>query len=98
MVKNALEASRSGEPVIIGCSAADGGVEFSVHNSGAVPRDVRDRIFTRSVSTKGAGRGLGTYSIHVLSRYLKGKASFTSSEEEGTTFRVWFPGEYQKNG
>jgi signal transduction histidine kinase len=98
MVKNALEASRSGGPVTIGCSPVDGGVEFRVHNAGDIPMGVREQIFTKSVSTKGSGRGLGTYSIHVLSRYLKGKASFSSSEEEGTTFRVWFPGEYKKNG
>lgn len=97
MVKNALEASPAEKPVTISCGPVDAGVEFSVHNSGVIPVDVRDQIFTKSVTTKGAGRGLGTYSIHVLSRYLKGKASFSSYEEEGTTFRVWFPGEYQKN-
>lgn len=97
LAKNALEASPAGKPVVIGCRSQDDGVEFSVHNFGVVPEPVRNHIFRISVTTKGAGRGLGTYSIHVLSRCLKGKASFTSSEEEGTTFRVWFPLEYQKN-
>jgi len=98
MVKNALEASPAGKPVTIGCGPANGGVEFSVHNTGVIPRGMRDKIFTKSATTKGTGRGLGTYSIHVLSNYLKGMASFSTSEEEGTTFRVWFPGEYPKNG
>ena len=40
----------------------------------------------------GQGRGLGTYSIKLLTeRYLKGKVDFTSDATAGTTFRVWYP-------
>jgi signal transduction histidine kinase len=57
-----------------------------------MPRDVQLQVFQRFFSTKGAGRGLGTYSIRLLTeRYLKGNVSFTSSPEEGTTFRVCYP-------
>jgi signal transduction histidine kinase len=49
-------------------------------------------MFQRSFSTKGAGRGLGSYSVKLLSeRYLNGKVSFTSSEDEGTTFIARYP-------
>jgi sensor histidine kinase regulating citrate/malate metabolism len=49
-------------------------------------------IFQRSFSTKGFGRGLGTYSIRLLTeRYLKGSVSFTSSALSGTIFRVRYP-------
>jgi signal transduction histidine kinase len=38
------------------------------------------------------GRGIGTYSAKLITeRYLGGSLSFTSSEDEGTTFAVTLP-------
>jgi signal transduction histidine kinase len=92
LLKNALEASRTGETVTAGCGRQDGEVEFWVHNPGCIPRDVQLQIFQRSFSTKGTGRGLGTYSIKLLTeRYLHGRVSFTSTPEQGTTFQVRYP-------
>jgi signal transduction histidine kinase len=92
LIKNALEACRSGETVTVGSAARDGAVEFWVHNPGAMPREVQLQIFQRSFSTKGAGRGLGTYGIRLLTeRYLHGRVSFTSTPEAGTTFQVRYP-------
>lgn len=93
MVKNALEACTPGATVTVGCrKLADDGVEFWVHNPTFVPRHVQLQVFQRSFSTKGAGRGLGTYSIKLLTeRYLHGQAAFTTSPEAGTTFFVRFP-------
>jgi nitrogen fixation/metabolism regulation signal transduction histidine kinase len=92
MVKNALEASKPGQTVTLGCRQADGTAEFWVQNPGVMPRDAQLQVFQRSFSTKGAGRGLGTYSIKLFSeQYLHGKASFTSSPDAGTVFRVRFP-------
>jgi len=93
MVKNALEASKAGQTVTIGCRSVDNElVEFWVHNPTVMPRKVQLQIFQRSFSTKGSGRGLGTYSIKLLTeRYLQGKVSFSSDEESGTTFRVKYP-------
>jgi hypothetical protein len=91
MVKNALEAARPGETVRMGCEVSPDSVEFWVHNPGQMPRDVQLQIFQRSFSTKGVGRGLGTYSIKLLSeRYLRGRVSFTSTAA-GTTFRARYP-------
>ncbi len=92
LIKNALEASRAGQTVTAGCTTDDGMAEFWVHNEGFMSRDVQLQIFQRSFSTKGTGRGLGTYSVRLLTeRYLKGRVSFTSSPEHGTTFRVRCP-------
>jgi signal transduction histidine kinase len=75
--------------VTLGAKATDQAVEFWVHNPGVMPREVQLQVFHRSFSTKGVGRGLGTYSIKLLTeRYLKGTASFKSSPEEGTVFTV----------
>ncbi len=92
LIKNALEACRSEETVTVGSTARDGAVEFWVHNPGAMPREVQLQVFQRSFSTKGAGRGLGTYGIKLLTeRYLQGSVSFTSTPEAGTTFQVRYP-------
>jgi signal transduction histidine kinase len=92
MIKNALEASPAGETVTLGCQAHNERVMFWVHNSGVILPEARLQIFQRSYSTKGAGRGLGTYSIKLLGeRYLRGKVSFTSSSARGTVFKIDLP-------
>lgn len=92
MVKNALEASPPGATVTIGCHTADAHALFRVHNAGHIAPAVQTQIFHRSFSTKGPGRGLGTYSIRLLTeRYLRGDVSFTSSPENGTEFQVRLP-------
>jgi len=94
LTKNALEAVSPGETVTLGCAGEDGGVRCRVHNPGVLPKDVRLRIFQRSFSTKGPGRGLGTYSVKLLTeKYLRGKVDVFSSDADGTTFSVWFPAE-----
>ncbi|MDF1574818.1 MAG: HAMP domain-containing sensor histidine kinase [Bacteroidales bacterium] len=92
MIKNALEAIKDGEIVTLSCVKNGEKVRISVQNPGVIPREVQLQIFQRSFSTKGTGRGLGTYSIKLLSEeFLKGKAGFTSSGPEGTTFFVDYP-------
>ncbi|MBK7188571.1 MAG: hypothetical protein IPH86_07860 [bacterium] len=57
-----------------------------------MPRTVQLQVFQRSFSTKGRDRGIGTYSIKLLTeKYLGGKASFVSDEGQGTTFSVTLP-------
>jgi signal transduction histidine kinase len=92
MIKNALEASAMDGTVTVGCRQLADHVEFWVHNTTFIPQKVQQQMFRRSYSTKGKHRGLGTYSIKLLcERYLEGTVSFTSSEQEGTTFRVTLP-------
>lgn len=92
LVKNALEASKAGETVTVNCRRLDDWVEFAVHNPAVMTPEVRRQVFQRSFSTKGQGRGLGTYSIKLLTeRYLGGSVAFHSTRGEGTTFRVCYP-------
>lgn len=91
MIKNALESSRADETVTVGCRQVDDRIEFSVHNPTVIPHRAQLQIFQRSFSTKGCGRGLGTYSMRLLSGYLQGEVSFTSCEGEGTIFRASYP-------
>jgi len=92
MVKNALEASSAGDTATLGCKMDGARIVFWVHNRSYMPENVRLQIFSRSFSTKGAGRGLGTYSMRFLTdRYLDGALDFTSTEAEGTTFYASYP-------
>jgi signal transduction histidine kinase len=92
MTKNALEASAPGQTVTLSCGTTGDQVWFEVHNASYMRRETQLQVFQRSFSTKGSGRGLGTYSVKLLTeRYLKGTVSFTSSPEQGTTFRVTYP-------
>lgn len=92
MVKNALEASKAGETVRIGCNVLDGIFRFWVKNKAVMPEEVKLQVFQRTFSTKGINRGLGTYSMKLLGeKYLKGNVHFVSSEAEGTIFYIDLP-------
>jgi signal transduction histidine kinase len=91
MLKNALEAAPEESEIKIGCITEDGDLKLWVHNPGYIPRNVQLQIFQRSFSTKGSNRGLGTYSMRLLSSYLKGDVSFKTSKDEGTTFIAQYP-------
>jgi signal transduction histidine kinase len=91
LLKNGLEAASEGTAVTATCILAGSDrIRFSVHNDMFMPDRVRAHIFKRSFTTKGAGRGLGTYSVRLLTEdYLGGRAWFDSTRE-GTTFHVEF--------
>lgn len=92
LLKNALEASQFGDTVTVGWLRLGGRVLFTCHNEGDMPREVQLQVFQRSFSTKGRDRGVGTYSVKLLTeRYLRGAVRFRSTREEGTLFTVDLP-------
>ena len=92
MVKNALEAAPAHGTVTFWAEAEEDGVAFHVRNPGVMPDEVQQQVFQRSFSTKGAGRGLGTYGMKLLGeRYLHGRVSFVSEPGTGTTFTFRLP-------
>ncbi len=91
-VKNALEASEEGAVIRMGTKIVNRHVIFWINNPGVIPEHAQSQIFQRSFSTKGTNRGIGTYSIKLLTtRYLKGSVSFKSESDEGTTFFINIP-------
>lgn len=93
MLKNALEAINKNDNVTIRYSSKNNDtITIEVNNPGFMTDDVKLQVFQRSFSTKGRGRGLGTYSIRLFTEvYLKGKAGFSSNKESGTTFYITIP-------
>lgn len=94
MVKNAVEASHENGIVTVNTYLENdkSSVVFAVHNEGVIPPEYRNRIFRFGQSSKGIGRGLGTYSMKLFGEsYLNGRVWFTTSEENGTTFYFALP-------
>jgi signal transduction histidine kinase len=103
MVRNALEATALEGTVWVRCEPAPEGhgastLRFSVRNRGFIPPEIQARVFQRSFSTKARrGRGLGTYGMKLLGEgYLKGRVSFVSEVDEGTTFFLDLPLEFAR--
>jgi len=92
LTENALEASAAGERVTLLCTPTSEGVAFEVHNPTAMSYEVQLQMFIRGFSTKGRGRGLGTYTARLfVESYLGGRVGFVSNTESGTTFRIELP-------
>ena len=66
LIKNALEASTDGDIIKILCKKEKNKFVFCVQNPAVMPRNVKLQIFQRSFSTKGKGRGVGTYSVKLF--------------------------------
>jgi signal transduction histidine kinase len=96
LLKNALEATRQGNTVVVRGEHLATETSISVHNPELIPRDIQLQLFQRSFSTKGGeGRGVGTYSVRLFAeQYLRGKVGFESVPGAGTSFRVVIPNRF----
>ena len=94
LVKNAMEAGPAPDTIKISHAFHESKkrIMIEVANRQVMPEDVYLKVFQKSFSTKGQGRGWGTYSIKLLTeKYLGGRVTFTSEEGTGTIFSVHLP-------
>ena len=93
MLTNAFEATEDNGEVKFWLEKRENLITFCAWNKGMIPEDVARRVFQLHFSTKkGTGRGFGTFSMKLLGEdFLSGKVDFTSSEDQGTTFRFSLP-------
>jgi signal transduction histidine kinase len=92
MALNALEATRAGGTVRVSADVGTALVTFSVWNAGHIPAALAPRIFQRYFTTRGQGRGNGTWSMKVVGEeLLRGEVGFRSTELGGTTFWLTVP-------
>jgi len=92
MLKNSLEATPEFGRVEMGVNLAGNGLIFWIHNPTVMSHKTQLQVFQRSFSTKGPNRGLGTYSMKLITeKYLDGKIGFTSNEKDGTKFYIQLP-------
>jgi PAS domain S-box-containing protein len=91
LIRNAVEGSKRGDTVSVEILTGEV-YTISVHNSGVVPREIRDVFFERyATSGKKNGTGLGTYVASLIARVHNGNIGFTTSEDAGTTVEVTLP-------
>ncbi|NTX11020.1 PAS domain-containing protein [Myxococcus sp. CA051A] len=103
LVSNALQHGGGDTPVHTRVRGEAHDVVLEVHNRGEpIPAELLPRIFdpfktpvatSESASTyqKQRSLGLGLYIVHQIARAHGGRVEVRSSEEEGTTFRVYWP-------
>lgn len=92
MLKNAAEATSKGEKITLSVKKENDEVIFAVHNKEYIQPEVQENIFNYGFSTKGDGRGIGTYGMRLLGENLLcGKVSFISYPVVGTTFYLIIP-------
>lgn len=92
LVRNAFEAC-GGDDVRVTLWKEGQTAFISIHNEGAIPKDVRPRFFQKyTTSGKKRGTGLGTYSARLVAREHGGTIDFTTSQAAGTTVTVQLPG------
>ncbi|MEO5339788.1 MAG: hybrid sensor histidine kinase/response regulator [Magnetococcus sp. MYC-9] len=92
LVKNALEASPHDRPITLLLDSCDGMATIAIHNSGAVPAEIRERFFEKyTTAGKQYGTGLGTYSARMMAEVQRGSIRMETSEEKGTTMTVQLP-------
>lgn len=92
MLKNALEAEERGSMITMKVARNKDNIRFSVYNPSVMSEKAIMQVFQRSFSTKGFGRGVGTYSIKLIGeKYLNGRVGFTSCIENGTEFFIDLP-------
>ena len=93
MLTNAFEATEDNGEVKFWFEKGENLITFCAWNKRMIPKDVTRRVFQPHFSTKAeVGRGFGTYSMKLLGEeFLRGKVDFTSSKDQGTTFRFSLP-------
>ncbi|WP_051677049.1 PAS domain-containing sensor histidine kinase [Maridesulfovibrio frigidus] len=97
LIKNAIEASSTDQTVTINCHKENSDIVFEISNENFIPKDDQFKIYKKFFSTKGEGRGLGTYSVKMFAEnYLQGTTWFETSAK-GTTFFVKIPLIYSLN-
>lgn len=92
LIKNAVEASPRGGTIHIALTPGEPLVEISIHNQGAVPKEIRERFFDKyATAGKPGGTGLGTYSAMIIATTHRGSLTMSSDEREGTTLTIKLP-------
>ncbi|MDC0335895.1 HAMP domain-containing histidine kinase [Pseudodesulfovibrio sp.] len=91
LLKNGIEASDTDGTVTVALSG-NGNIRLSVHNSGAVPEEIRDTFFEKyATAGKSTGTGIGTYSAKLMTETMGGTIEMTTSEENGTKVVITLP-------
>jgi PAS domain S-box-containing protein len=93
---NAFQATPEGGQVSVATERIPYGISIHIHNSGSyIPPEDRESIFLPSYSTKAHGSGFGLFLAQRIILAHNGTIEVQSDPEEGTTFRIDLPLDYE---
>jgi signal transduction histidine kinase len=89
LVRNAIQASGPGVPVLVRVSKQGGSATVEVVDRGAgIPKEMRERIFDAFVTTRSQGVGIGLAVVKQIADAHNASIEVDDGEEGGTIFRV----------
>jgi signal transduction histidine kinase len=92
LLRNAVQATPTGEEVGFEVSATANGVEFRVSDGGSgVPAEIQPNLFKPCRSTKSGGHGIGLAISHQLAHHLRATLELVRSTEQGSVFALRLP-------
>ncbi|MGA3118704.1 MAG: HAMP domain-containing sensor histidine kinase [Syntrophobacteraceae bacterium] len=92
LLTNAIQASREGEDVIIGCDTKGENLLINVIDYGCgIPPDKRHEIFSPFYTSKKEGTGLGLAIVKKIIEAHQGHVEISDNLGKGITFRVEIP-------
>ena len=92
LIKNAIEAAPRQSTITIRWEKTADQAIIAIHNQGAVPAELVTRFFEKyTTAGKSGGTGLGTYSALLIATIQNGTIRMETTEESGTTLRVFLP-------
>lgn len=98
LLSNAIKYTREQGAVHIGYRFGERDVTFSVADNGmGIPAEDQEHVFSKLYRASNAlrsvpdGTGLGLYIVKESVEVLKGTVTFTSTENQGTTFEIVLP-------
>lgn len=94
LIVNACQAMNYNGELRINYKSEDGFVIISIADTGGgIPDEIKDKVFTPFFTTKGSGEGSGI-GLDIVKKIIskhKGKISFESELNKGTTFYIKLP-------
>ena len=101
LIQNAIQAyaGKENQSIDLTIDKENEKIVISVaDNAGGIPKEVRNELFSKMVTTKGHnGSGLGLFmSYSTIKGNFKGDMTFDVREGEGTTFKIILPNDLEK--
>lgn len=100
LIKNAIQAIAEGVngKIIIELDVyGEKAIVKVIDNGTGIPEEAKDKLFIPSFTTKSSGMGLGLPMVKNIVKNAKGKISFYSTPDKGTTFTIEFPLHHTEN-
>ena len=92
LLKNAMEASETGDRIVLASGSEDNQVWFSIQDTGkGMTPEVKEKIFHPFFTTKEKGTGLGLAVIHKIITDHNGTIDLDTTPGGGTTFTIRLP-------